>query len=218
MVTLMIETPATLPTGEIVAAHVSAEEYMERYAETHHEWVQGVIVRMSPASMVHDALTSYLRKLLEAYFDMSPIGKVLGEPFVMRLEATHSFREPDLQVILNDNPGKLTDTAMIGPADICIEVVSPESAPRDYGDKFVEYEKAGVREYWIFDPIRQRCQLNRLEPSGVYAAASLDEVGIYRTPLLPKLALHVPTLWQKELPGFFAIGETVRAMFHVEES
>lgn len=30
-------------------------------------------------------------------------------------------------------------------ADICIEIVSPESVTRDYGDKFVEYEKAGYR-------------------------------------------------------------------------
>lgn len=213
MVTLTIIPPTTLPAGEIVAAHVSAEEYMEKYAETRHEWVQGVILRMSPTSIFHDALVSYLRKLLEAYFDLSPIGKVVGEPFVMRLETTDSFREPDLQIILDDNPGKLTDTAMIGPADICIEVVSPESAPRDYGDKFVEYEKAGVREYWIVDPLRRRCQFNRLDASGVYASISPDEASTYRTPLLPKLTLHVPTLWQEELPGFFAVGEAVRAMF-----
>ncbi len=213
MVTLTIVTPTTLPTGEIVAAQVSAEEYMTQYAETHHEWVQGVILRLSPASMIHFALVSYLFMLLKAYFDLNPIGKVVGEPFVMRLETTDSFREPDLQIIFNDNPGKLTDTAMIGPADICIEVVSPESAPRDYGDKFVEYEKAGVREYWIFDPIRQRCQFNRLDASGVYTPVAPDELGHYRTPLLPKLALRVPTLWQEELPGFFAIGEAVQAMF-----
>jgi Uma2 family endonuclease len=186
---------------------------MEKYAETRHEWVQGVVLHMSPTSITHDALVSYLRKLLEAYFDLSPIGKVVGEPFVMRLETTDSFREPDLQIILNDNPGKLTDTAMIGPADICIEVVSPESASRDYGDKFVEYEKAGVREYWIIDPVRQRCQFNRLDASSIYAPVSPDEASTYRTPLLPKLTLHVPTLWHEELPGFFAIGEAVRAMF-----
>jgi hypothetical protein len=48
MVTLMIEIPTTLPTGEIVAVSISAEEYMEQYAETHHDWVQGVVLRMSP--------------------------------------------------------------------------------------------------------------------------------------------------------------------------
>jgi Uma2 family endonuclease len=93
---------------------------------------------------------------------------------------------------------------MVGPADICIEVVSPESVARDYGDKFVEYEKAGVREYWIIDPLRQRCDFNRLDKSGVYAVVPLDETESYRTPLLRRLALHVPTLWLDELPGVLA--------------
>ena len=132
--------PLTLPAGEIIAAGVSAEEYMAQYAEHHHEWVKGAVIRMSPVSELHDRLTAYFRQLLDAYFVMNKIGRARSAPFVMRLE--ESYREPDLQVILNTNPGQLTDTAMIGPADMCIEVVSPESAPRDYGDKLIEYEKA----------------------------------------------------------------------------
>ncbi len=214
-VALTIDRDITLPAGQIVAVNVSADEFMARYAETHHEWVRGMVLRMSPASLIHDALTSYLRKLLEAYFDLNPVGKVVSEPFVMRLEAAGSFREPDLQVILRDNPGELTDTAMIGPADICIEVVSPESVARDYGDKFAEYEKAGVREYWIIDPLRQRVQFNRLD-GDVYSAVALDENARYHTPLLPRLVVHVPTLWKDDLPGFFAIGQAVQAMFDAE--
>ncbi len=102
---------------------------------------------------------------------------------------------------------------MMGPADICIEVVSPESVARDYGEKFAEYEKAGVREYWIIDPIRQRCQFNRLDAAGIYAAISPDDTGHYYAPLLPKLALHVPTLWKDELPDLLTIVQEVQAMF-----
>lgn len=205
-----------LPSGEIVATGISAEEYLERYAESHHEWVKGAVIKMTPVSLHHAQLVDYLRDLFRAYFDLNPVGLVVGEPFVMRLPATDSLREPDLQIILNGNPGELTPTAMIGPADLCIEVVSPESAPRDYGDKFVEYEKAGVREYWIIDPLRQRCQFNRLDQTGIYAAVLPDEAGVYHTPLLPKLALHVPTLWQDHLPGFFATAQAVKSMLGME--
>jgi Uma2 family endonuclease len=202
----------TLPAGEIVAVGVSADEYLARYAEHRYEWVKGAVIKMSPESLRHALIIKYLLRLLDAYFSLNPIGTVLDDPFVMRLEAAESYREPDLQVILNTNPGQLTDTAMIGPADICIEVVSPESGPRDYGDKFIEYEKASVKEYWIVDPLRRRCDFNRLAESGVYAACTPDDQGFYRTPLLPRLALHVPTLWQAELPDFFAIGQAVQAM------
>jgi Uma2 family endonuclease len=207
--------PLTPPAGEIVAAEVSAEDYMAQYAEHHHEWVKGVVIKMTPESLRHALIIKYLLRLLDAYFSLNPIGTVLDEPFVMRLE--ESFREPDLQVILNTNPGQLTETAMIGPADICIEVVSPESMPRDYGDKFIEYEKAGVQEYWIVEPLRQRYDFYRRDDSGIYRGIHPDDQGLYRTPLLPQFTLHVTTLWEPELPDFFAIGKAVQAMFGTPE-
>ncbi|MCD4685679.1 MAG: Uma2 family endonuclease [Anaerolineae bacterium] len=214
--TLTIPAPATLPAGQIVATGVSAEEYLARYAEEFHEWVRGAVIKMSPVSALHDLLTHYLRFLLDTYLELHPIGKAISAPFVMRLETTGSFREPDVQVILNGNPGKLTDTAMIGPADICIEVVSPESAKRDLGDKFVEYETAGVREYWIVDPLRRDARFYRRGTDKLYAPAHPDDSGAYQTPLLPGLRLHVPTLWGKTLPTRVETVQAVQAMLSGE--
>ena len=165
-----------VPSGEIVATDVSAEEYMQHYAADFHEWVKGTVIKMSPVSLKHLAnLTEYLNFLLAAYFALRPIGKLINQPFVMRVDATESRREPDLQIVLEDNPGELSETAMIGAADICIEVVSKESTARDYGDKFDEYEQGGVREYWIIDPIRQECRFNRLNDAGVYNAVTIED-------------------------------------------
>jgi Uma2 family endonuclease len=213
MATITIPAPATLPSGEIVAADVTYDDYMAQYAADFHEWVQGVVIKMSPISLIHAELVDYFRDILRAYFSYNPIGRVVGEPFVMRLETVNSAREPDLQIILNDNPGQLTDTAMIGPADICIEVVSQGSTARDYGDKFKEYEQGGVSEYWIIDPVRQACRFYRLKPdTGFYADIQPDENGTYITPKLPKLVLHAPTLWLDDLPNAAATFEAVRAM------
>jgi Uma2 family endonuclease len=119
-------------------------------------------------------------------------------------------------VILKTNPGQLTAAAMIGPADICIEVVAPESVTRDYGEEFEEYEKAGVREYWIIDPLRRETNFHRLQDTGLYARAHLDHQDTYRTPLLPGLALHVPTLWADPLPGVLATAQAVQTMLKAE--
>lgn len=215
MTVLALPVKSTLPSGEIVALDVSAEEYMEKYAASYHEWVNGVVIKMSPINIQHEGIVDYLRDLLRAYMTVNPIGQVLGQPFVMRLDTVPSRREPDLQVILNTNPGSLTPTAMIGAADICIEVVSEESKSRDYGDKFNEYEKGGVREYWIVDPIRQDCHFYRLDEKGIFRIAAPAEH--YHTPLLPKFSLHVPTLWESPLPDFYAVGEAVKAMFKAGE-
>jgi hypothetical protein len=80
----------------------------------------------------------------------------------------------------------------------------------DYGDKFAEYEKAGVKEYWIIDPLRQDARFYRLHESNLYTHIQPDESGHYRSPLLPSLVLHVETLWQEPQPDFFAIGQVFR--------
>ena len=202
----------------VVENRISAEEYMEHYAHDHYEWARGEVIKMTPISVWHDELAAYLLILFKTYFALRPIGIVRSEPFVMRLDAVEARREPDLQVILESNPGELTDTAMIGPADICVEIVSPESVARDYGDKFAEYEKAGVKEYWLIDPTRKTAIFYHLNEEGVYKLVAIDEQDHYQTPLLPDLRLHVPTLWQKELPNVIAIVEAMQGMLKAQKS
>jgi Uma2 family endonuclease len=199
----------------VSAPQVSLEVYMERFAAHFCEWVEGEVIPMSPAYIYHDRLTRYLAILLETFLSLRPIGQICQAPFVMRLPAfPNRRREPDLQIILNNNPGTLTETYMDGPADICIEVVSPESVARDHGDKFEEYEKGGVREYWIIDPIRSEGRFYRRSGEGIFLRQAEDAEGFYRTPLLPGFALHVPTLWQDALPDPIQTVEAVKAMLN----
>ena len=51
---------------------------------------------------------------------------------------------------------RLTDSHLSGPADLVVEIVSPDSLGRDRGDKFAEYEAASIPEYWLIDPVRQQ--------------------------------------------------------------
>jgi len=204
-------------SGEIVATGVSLEEYMERYASDFCEYVDGDVIALSPIHDYHNKLSVYLIILLSAYFELKPIGTIRHDPFVMKLSKINVARELDIQVILNTNPGTLTETYMDGPADICIEIVSPESVDRDHGDKFMEYEKGGVREYWIVDRIRHEGRFYRLNEQGIYIRQTEDADGNYRTPNLPGLVLHVPTLWQENLPGPGAVVQAVNAMLEAWE-
>lgn len=212
-ITITIPVTERLPMGEIVASGVQAEDYINQF-EGHYEWVRGYVIKMAPISLGHDRIIGYLRELFRAYFALKPIGIVVGDPFTMRLDATESRRQPDLQIILDSNPGELTETAMFGPADIAIEVVSPGSVSLDYGEKFAEYEKGGVREYWMIDPIRKTCRFNRLNDKDVYVDAPVDQNGNYSSPLLPGLKLHVAILWQESLPDVITVVQNVRDMLN----
>ncbi len=199
-------------TGEILATGVSFEEYLERFAGMHCELVDGNVIKMSPIHERHDKLSRYGTLLFAAYFAINPIGEIRQDPFVMSSLPELPKRQPDIQIILKTNSGRLTPTFMDGPADIVIEICSPGTEEIDRGDKFVEYEKGGVPEYWIFDSLRREALFYRLNADGNYMPHTVDESGNYQTPLLPNLLIHVPTLWQDPLPDFFTIGKAVQEM------
>ena len=101
-----------------------------------------------------------------------------------------SYRQPDLQIILKDNP-HYTKTGRQGPADICIEIVSLESVQRDYEVKYKSYEMGDVREYWIIDPREESNQAKfyRLE-DGKYTAVEPDADSNHTTPIFDDVCLE----------------------------
>jgi len=57
--------------GEIVAVNVSLEDYMEHYAADHCEWVEGQVIKMSPAEIGHNELIYYCCELT---LNFDPLG------------------------------------------------------------------------------------------------------------------------------------------------
>lgn len=197
------------PAGEIIAENVSEADYLSQYMDHFAEWVRGYVIKTSPIQRYHDKLTGYLYVLLQTYLAYRPIGEVLKEPFVVRL-SPDVIREPDVMLILNEHKARILPTMVKGAADLCIEVVSPESVERDRVEKLYEYQKGGVTEYWVIDPPQQEALFYRMNANGTYDQQSPQ--AYYETPLLPGLRLHIPTLWADDLPLPPAIVKTIAAM------
>jgi Uma2 family endonuclease len=58
--------------------------------------------------------------------------------------------QPDLLIVCDRS--KETPTSLKGAPDVVIEVLSPGGSARDLVGKRRLYERAGVNEYWVFDP------------------------------------------------------------------
>jgi len=206
-----------IPPNEQVASakpYISAEDYLEKYADKHYEWVNGEIFEMSPVSLIHELLIIYFKQLFTSYFALNPNPKgiVVGDPFTMQLPTTPSYRQPDIQIILGDNIQNLTENGMKGASDICIEIVSFGSIAVDYDEKFAEYEQGGVKEYWIIDPKRRIASFHRLNTENIYEAQSMNEISLYSAPLLPHFAIKTSVLWNSPLPNPIEILDMLRAL------
>jgi Uma2 family endonuclease len=185
-----------LPEGKL-----TFEEFHDWLTDgTFAEWVDGEVIMMSPSSERHEALVFFLAALVRTFAQERDLGRVYLAPFLMRLYERPSGREPDLLFVSTENAERMKETYVDGPADLVVEVVSPESVSRDRGDKYAEYEQAGVREYWLIDPIRESANFYMLDDEGLYRDAILEEESIFRSKVLAGLWLDVSWLWQKKLP------------------
>lgn len=106
---------------------MSYEEFLAWADEdTLAEWVDGEVVMSSPASDRHQDISGFLGTILRVFAEEQNLGVVLGAPFQMRL--SHSGREPDLLFLAHEHLDRRKPTYLDGPADVVVEILSPESA------------------------------------------------------------------------------------------
>ena len=201
---------------EVIATGVSFEAFLEHYAALHCEWIAGEVHKMPGIELKHLWLSAYLRRLFDVYFALNPIAHLLYDPFIMRLPGLARGRAPDLMIVMKDGQSVLHHNFLEGPADIAIEIVSPSTMSIDHGEKFEEYERGGVQEYWILDFIHEEARFYRMNEEKRYVRVTENDAGHYVTPQLPKFKLHVPTLWSGQLPDALEVMAAVQAMWSAE--
>ncbi len=161
------------------------------------EWVDGEVIMTSPASAQHQRIAGFLNQVVELFVQSRNLGTVLNAPFQMKLE---NGREPDLLFVKREHLDRLKPTYLEGPADLVVEIISPESVGRDRGQKFYEYAQGGVPEYWLLDPQRQQAEFYHLEDD-YYVLTFSGHEGRYDALMLPGFWLDIAWLWQEPLPS-----------------
>jgi Uma2 family endonuclease len=180
---------------------MSYEEFLQWADEdTWAEWVDGEVIILSPASDPHQDLNTFLLALLRFFVDAHGLGVVFGPPFQMKTGPTLPGREPDIVFVAREHFYRRETAYLNGPADLVVEIVSPDSRTRDSRDKFHEYEHGGVPEYWMLDPFRKEAKFYQLGDDGPYHLVLPDENGFYESAVLKGLRLREDWLWQKPLP------------------
>lgn len=180
---------------------ISFEEFLAWCDEdTWAEWVDGEVVMLSPASDRHQDLVRFLTAVLSVFTEVRGLGVIRPAPFLMRTGPELPGREPDLLFVTASHLDRLKEAYLDGPADLVVEIVSPESRLRDRGEKFAEYELGGVPEYWLIDPDARRADFYRLDPDGRYQRVAVGTAGVYRSEVVPGFWLRVDWLWREPLP------------------
>jgi Uma2 family endonuclease len=203
---------------------VSESDYWEKYYEVsdyHYEWNNGVLEEKPVSDYATFTLYKWLFLLVETYLLSHPIARLvaLETGFRMQLERDKghkktngktgdkaeekvTIRKPDFFVVRNDNPTPYpdSDNSFHGIADLCVEAVSDTSKKnleRDTKTKRVEYELAGVREFYMLDADGRYTAFFRRNSAGKYEEIPVAVDGIIRSEVLPGFQFRIADLYRR---------------------
>ena len=184
----------------------SYADYLTWLDDKRRELFDGIISLMAPAPLTEHACISRAIFLeIGQYLKNCKCGcEVFHAPFDVRLplngekenKDVYTVVQPDICVICDLS--KIDRRGCLGAPDMIVEILSPSTAKNDYSIKFNLYERAGVKEYWIADPLAKYVNVFILQEDGKY-----DEGKIYEEKcsipvgILPGLEIEYDEIFQQ---------------------
>ncbi|MBI3148094.1 MAG: Uma2 family endonuclease [Betaproteobacteria bacterium] len=166
----MAAHPVTNP-----ATHYTWNDYQTWPDDERWEIIDGTAYAKSPApSTQHQSVALALAGRLERLLAGKPCRPFIA-PTDVKLSDAHVV-QPDILVVCDAS--KITPSHIEGAPDLIIEVLSPATATRDLREKKALYEKSGVREYVVVDPMEHYANRFLLGADGSYdkgAVVAADE-------------------------------------------
>jgi Uma2 family endonuclease len=154
--------------------------------------INGVIYMASPENTDANELFGWLFTVMNLFVRRKKLGQISGSRVAFRLAEKHG-PEPDIAFVRTENLDRVKRGGVEGPADLAIEIVSPDSIERDYYLKRELYEEYRIPEYWIIDEMDQKVTQLRLT-QGKYREVRAKK-GEYQSNVMSGFWLRPEWLW-----------------------
>ena len=131
------------------------EDYYALPKERRVELIDGVIYDMSAPTFVHQHISGVVYSQIRNYIDSQKGGCLpMFAPVDVRLDSDDkTMVQPDVLILCDKS--KICKWGIMGAPEFCLEIVSESTSRKDYIKKLQKYTEAGVKEYWIIDPLRR---------------------------------------------------------------
>lgn len=161
--------------------HHTYADYLTWSATSGNELIDGIAYTREPPapSRLHQEVVVELCRQVTNSLAGKP-GRTYVAPFDVRLpkgssddDQIDTVVQPDILIVCDLQ--KLDDRGMRGAPDWIAEVLSPATARYERTTKLSAYERAGVPEVWLIDPIDHTVAIYRIE-SGRYTQPVVQEL------------------------------------------
>ena len=158
----------------------------------HPELIDGQLYMMATPTVRHQSILSEVLAQLSSHLREKRCKSYCGLGIRLKKDTVVI---PDLVLICD--PSKMTKNSYDGAPDLVIEALSPSTARHDKLTKFMLYQRAGVPEYWIIDPIDNILTIHRLI-DGKYTTSVHSESDTATVSALPDFELDLSTVFIPE--------------------
>ena len=157
-------------------------DYLTWWDDVRRELIEGFIKLLPAPRPIHSEVSFNISVNLGAILKKQKGKcKVYPAPFDVRLPKNgetengkiYTVVQPDISIICDLS--KIDENGCLGAPDMIVEILSPSNLKRDVHEKFVLYEKSGVKEYWIVHPTDKTVHVFLLQNDGKYDAGTFYE-------------------------------------------
>lgn len=166
------------------------DEYLVLNTNRLVEYVDGCLEFLPMPTLFHQSIALFIYETLKAFVKPRRLGKVCVAPVPCRTVPS-KYREPDVFFLTRERlKGRPRYPDGL---DLAVEIVSggAEDRRRDLVTKRAEYAKAGIPEYWIVDPDKQRIVVLTLQGSSYHEHGHYGPGQRATSVLLPGFSLDV---------------------------
>ncbi len=161
-----------------------------------YEIIDGVLYMAPAPNDVHQEIVALIIFYLIPYVKLTGRGRVLAAPIDVALNA-RSVVQPDVLVLLEEkDTTKHKPSQTIRPPDLAIEVSSPATARYDRLKKYNAYAHAGVKEYWIVEPVRRTVEIFILGEDGYHSLGTFSGEQTLPSMIVPDFSVQVQRFFE----------------------
>lgn len=174
------------------------EDYLLFPDDRHrHEIIDGEHYVTPSPSTRHQKISLRLSSTLFLYLRKTKLGEVLEAPCDVVLSNVDVV-QPDLLYVSSANASIITEKHVRGAPDLIIEILSETTRKADEVTKRKLYQRHGVAEYWIVDPVIETVKVYRLRENAYVREAelSLETGDTLSTSLLPELEIPLAEIFR----------------------
>jgi Uma2 family endonuclease len=172
----------------------TAEDYMMLEEGSPFQLVENELIMSPSPNSIHQGIVARLSQIILNFLDSSKDDGYIAGSMDVVFDENNVF-QPDVLYVSGERKNEIVKERVEGAPDLTIEILSPSNAYYDLRQKKDVYQKYGVKEYIIVDPIALNFELYILKDGIFHLHQKAEKTEQLHSVILPGLTFDLAKIF-----------------------